>query len=205
MNMKKIGSLGAVFAMAAMAPGARASTVDTFSFFQSGWGGDGVLAGSFTGTVGADGYIEQSDLSAFYAMFSVPVAGGFDRYYFYLNELDLFSFLPAANGTNSSLDIDAVTPGFDLDLCVGAAAAFGLCGEQGNAVGVATAGAVTNELPSVTLQSSVTTSPVSAPEPGTSFLCGITLLAAGLGYRGLRYHRHASRPSPPTIFFRSRA
>lgn len=86
MNTKKIGCIGAaVFAMAA---GARASTVDTFSFFQGGWGGDAVLAGSFTGTVEADGYIEQSDLSAFYAVFSAPeIADGLEDFFTRANSI----------------------------------------------------------------------------------------------------------------------
>jgi hypothetical protein len=35
----------------------KASTIDTFSFTQSGYTGGGTLTGSFAGTVEADGYI----------------------------------------------------------------------------------------------------------------------------------------------------
>jgi len=187
-----IGCIGAaIVAIAAVAPVARASTVDTFTFTQSGYSSagfnnDGALNGTFTGTVEADGFIEKSDLSAFSAVLSYTTDGGGDQIvsnYFYLDNIDLFSFLPAADGTNSSLDVHAVDS-IGVGLCVGAAAAFGLCGEEGNAVGVLQPALVTDELPSVTLVSSVQTSPppAPAPEPGTLFLCGLALLAAGLGH-----------------------
>jgi hypothetical protein len=173
---------------------AKASTIDTFSFTQSGYTGGGTLTGSFTGIVEADGYIEQGDLSAFNATLTIPTSIGDSFGYFYQTNLQLFSFLPAADGPNSSLDLYAQTPGLAQNACVGAAAAFGLCGEGGNFVGLAnTIGvgdASTTSFPVVTLTSSITGSPApperiptAVPEPATYSFCGLTLIAAALWRR----------------------
>jgi len=164
---------------------AEASTIDTFSFTQDGYADDGTVTGTFTGTVETDGFIEADDLSAFNANFTAtdPVTGGNTEGFFYQTDLQLFSFLPAVDGPNSSLDFYAQTPGLGQNLCVGAAAAFGLCGVSSNAVGVATTIGIGNDstadLPVLTLISSVNTSPVETPEPAMVPLCGLALVAVG--------------------------
>lgn len=172
---------------------ASASTIDTFSFTQSGYTGGGVLIGSFTGKVEADGYIEAADLSAFSATFNAPSDGGTITAYFYLTDLSLFSFLPAADGPNSSLDFYAQSSGLAQNACVGAAAAFGLCGSDGNAVGVANTIGVsesTADFAVVSLVSSTTTPPPSAaPEPATYSLYGLALALVVAGV--WRRRRHA--------------
>jgi hypothetical protein len=54
-------------AVAAIAPGTRAATIDTYDITQDGYtvdGFSGVLTGSFTGAVEADGLIKLADLSS---------------------------------------------------------------------------------------------------------------------------------------------
>jgi hypothetical protein len=134
-----------------------------------------------------------SDLSAFNATFTVPTFVGDSSSYFYLANLHLFSFLPASDGPNSSLDFYAQTAGLAQNVCVGAAAAFGLCGAGGNFAGIGnTIGvgdASTTDFPILQLVSSVPTNPpATAPEPVTySYsLCGLTLIAAGLWRRSVK-------------------
>jgi len=179
-----------------MAPAiAKASTIDTFSFTQSGYTGGGTLTGTFTGTVEADGFIEQADLSAFNATLTAPETEGEAMGFFYQTDLQLFSFLPSSDGPNSSLDFYAQTAGLDQNVCVGAAAAFGLCGAGGNFAGIANtigvADASTPNLPVLTLISSLPTNPpATVPEPATDSFCGVALIAAGLWRRSrAAWHR----------------
>jgi hypothetical protein len=172
--------LGAAFLSAA----ANAATIETFKFTQTGYVGDDILTGSFTGTVEADGSIQQADLTAFTASF-LDDRGSFgiqiDSYS--LANLQLFSFRPAMDGPNASLDIFAsVTSGPPGSICVGAAAAFGLCGVGGNLFGVdhliyqqnaflwvtSTQAAVVQFVPAQS---------ASAPEPLSISLCALALLS----------------------------
>jgi hypothetical protein len=173
---------------------AKGSAIDTFSFTESGYTGGGTLTGSFTGTVEANGYIELGDLSAFNATFTVPTSVGEATGLFYLTDLQLFSVLPASDGPNSSLDFYAQTPGLAQNVCVGAAAAFGLCGAGGNFAGIGnTIGvgdASTPNFPILQLVSSVPSNPPAiAPEPVTYSFCGLTLIAAGLWRRRVKCMR----------------
>lgn len=183
----------AAFSVAAILapPIAKASTIDTFSFTQSGYTGGGTLTGSFTGTVETNGYIELSDLSAFNATLTVPTIAGTSIGYFYLTNLKLFSILPGPNGPNSSLDFYAQTSGIAQNVCVGAAAAFDLCGAGGNVAGIGnTIGvgdASTPNFSILQLVSSVPTSPpATAPEPASCSFCGLALIAAGLWRRSAK-------------------
>jgi len=153
---------------------------------QSGYTGGGTLTGSFTGTVEAEGYIKLGDLSAFNATFTIGPATGF----FYLTDLQLFSALPGSNGPNSSLHFYAQTAGLAQNVCVGAAAAFALCGAGGNFAGVGktigVSDASTPNFPTLQLVLSVpTTPPPTMPEPATYLLSGLALIAPGLWRRRL--------------------
>jgi hypothetical protein len=116
------------------AGGAEASTVSTYTFTQDGYfsptipsGITGVLTGSFSGTVEDTGYIGQADLTDFsFALtlydrdnnpFGSVITGT-------AADLAAFSYKPGSS-SQSTLFISAKTPN---GLCVGAAAAFGLCG-----------------------------------------------------------------------------
>jgi hypothetical protein len=121
--------LGALF----LAAGAEAATINTYSFTQDGYfsptipsGITGVLSGSFSGTVESTGIIGLPDLTAFsytftmyqadHTPFGAPITGT-------LSDLASFSYQP---DSASTLFISAQNA---TGLCVGAAAAFGLCGE----------------------------------------------------------------------------
>ena len=167
-----IGLFGAFF----FAAFSQATTIDTYDFTQGGYANSqlqlshGPFSGSFSGTVEANGLIELSDLISF-SLFSNSTAPSF------------FSF--NTSGGASSLDV-AVPPGaLDETVCIGATAAFGgtidgtNCGAGGsigyNAVDGVTF--TTNQLPQVTLISSVTTpTPAAAPEPGTLTLSALAAL-----------------------------
>jgi hypothetical protein len=118
--------------------GAKAATISTYSFTQTGYHGGSmsngltaVLSGSFSGTVENSGIIGQSDLTNFsftltiyntdHSVFAVPLTGN-------LSDLALFSY--DTTGSPSALDISSQNP---VGVCVGAAAAFGLCGGSGYA------------------------------------------------------------------------
>jgi hypothetical protein len=162
---------------------AQASTVDSFTFTQSGFSGGGTLTGSFTGTVEASGLIEQVDLSSFNAAYTVPLTGGGAlTAYFYQPDVTLFSIAPGTSfvdGPNSSFDLAAVNA-LTGNVCSGAAAAFDVCGAAGGAVGFTniTGGASTTQFANLTLVSSTTTGPgAAAPEPASLGLCGLAALA----------------------------
>jgi hypothetical protein len=168
---------------------ANAATIDTFSFTQSGYlpvepflGPFGPLSGTFTGTVESSsqpypGYIMLSDLSSFSASFLLPQAAS-------LNFPSLFVFDVAALPNTSSLDFESSFPGETTSMCVGLAAAFGNCGvlpTDLSPVGVNGAVGVpdflvlyTSEFPTITLVSSVTTTPL--PPTWTMLIAGFAAL-----------------------------
>ncbi len=157
---------------------AGAGTVETFTFTQT-YPVD-VMTGTFTGSLEPDGSIQLADLTAFSA---ILVNSSIDTYS--LQDLQLFSFLPGANGPNSSLDFFAsITSGVPGSFCVGAAAAFGLCGQNGNIAGDVHFRYAPNPFlfETTTQFASVNLDPPAiAPEPSTLWLWGwgIALMAAG--------------------------
>jgi hypothetical protein len=176
------------------------STIDTFSFTESGWSeytvGTGMLTpdplgtlvGSFTGIVEPDGFIEQGDLLQFSVEYT---SGGVAFGSMPLNQLTLFSYDTNPAAGLSSLDF-AGTADDPTNVCVGAAtsldAACTFDLTQPYAPG--TVGAVelnglphfvSSQAPQITLASSVTT-----PEPASLFLVGVVLIAvATVGRRKL--------------------
>lgn len=161
---------------------AHASALETFTFTQTGYPGNDKLTGTFTGAIEADGSIQQADLSAFTASFTVDLGlSGIQTDTYTLANLQLFSFLPSINGPNSSLDIFAsVTSGPPGSICVGAAAAFGLCGVSGNLAGVDHViyqpnpflWETTAQTPTVQL---LPPQPTATPEPASAGLCALSL------------------------------
>jgi hypothetical protein len=166
---------------------ADAGTVDTFSFTQNGYTGEpfdlveqGSLSGTFTGTVESDGLIERGDLSSISYTFTEtiddPTIGnpvtstGNVATFFSFNVEDFIN-----NQSTSSFDFMGLLNGhLDNDpICVGAVAAFGQCGPRFSGIGVVFLSAATTEFPTITLVSSVTTTPL----PPTW-----TMLIVGLGF-----------------------
>jgi hypothetical protein len=176
-----IGLFGAFF----FATFSQATTIVTYDFTQGGYAdpqaelSHGPFYGSFSGTVEPNGLIELSNLISF-SLLSNSTAPSF------------FSF--NTSGGASSLDV-ALPPGaLDETICVGATAAFGgtiagtNCG-GGGSIGYNEVDGMTfttNQLPQVTLISSVTTpTPAAAPEPGTLTLSAPAVLLILLGtFRG---------------------
>ncbi len=118
---------------------AEAGPIETFSFAQTGYVLTDTLSGTFSGALEPGGSIQLADLTAFSAAFTANLGSlvGTEVDTYSLADLNLFSFFPSTDGPNSSLDIFAsITTGVPGSICVGAAAAFGLCGQEGNAVGV---------------------------------------------------------------------
>ena len=179
----KTAKMPALLLAVALTPAAAyASTLETFAFTQTGYAGNDQLTGTFTGAVEADGSIQQADLTAFTASFTADFGAlGLHTDTYTLANLQLFSFLPSLDGPNSSLDIFANVPsGPPGSICVGAAAAFDLCGVSGNLAGVdhliyqqnpflwetTTRAAAVQLVPS---------QPVTTPEPASAGLCTLTL------------------------------
>lgn len=141
-----------------------ATTVDTFSFTQAGYSGalwsgsPGVLSGTFTGTVEANGFIELADLSSIYVQFT---AGALTLYGY--GPPTFFSFLP---GSASTLDL-ATGIGVAGQACVGAVAAFGFHGCGAGGVNGEVSGLdTTQDLATVTLTSQqIILPPSPAPQP----------------------------------------
>ena len=161
-----------------------ASTIDTFNFTQNGWnvsGSAGVLTGSFTGTVEADGLIEAQDVSSFSAQ--LALSNGETIFYHYLaplaaGESPFFSY--AVDGGASSLDFIA-TNGVTPNLCEGAAAPLA-CGSPGTDFGFVAGFGGTMDQVTLTLVSSVTSAPITAaPEPGSAAIAGLGFLLLGFG------------------------
>jgi hypothetical protein len=186
-------SLAAVITVLAWHP-AYGSTIDTFAFTEmtfntystsTGVGEpapNGLLMGSFTGVVAPDGFIEQSDLSAFNARFYFPGSSGAAP--INLAQLTLFSY--DVGGGAQTLDF-AGSPSQAGNICVGAAVALdGNCNADFLAAyPPETTGVVeefgqldyiASDTPAITLVSSVTP-PSSVPEPGTLALIGVALVA----------------------------
>jgi hypothetical protein len=161
-----------------------ASTVDTYSFTQSGYQDGGVLSGTFTGTVEADGYIRLTDLSniSYSLSFGILTLVG--------NSPTFFSFYTHQPIDSGSLDF--VGKLVNDVLCVGAAAAFGVCGGSGSFGVVEYNGefagpiAWTDQAPIVTLVSSV----AAVPEPSTWAM--MILGFAGIGFMA---YRRKSKPA----------
>jgi hypothetical protein len=177
----------------ALATGAEAATINTYSFTQTGYHGGSmsngltaVLIGSFSGTVESTGIIGQADLTAFsftltiyntdHSVFAVPLTGD-------LSDLALFSY--NTTGGPSTLDFSSQNP---VGVCVGAAAAFGGCGGSGYTgsftyldpahpivPGTGTPFLWTSDAPQISL-TSVATTPIPATLP---------LLASAIGALGL--------------------
>jgi hypothetical protein len=189
-----------LFAATLMAAASRAATVETFSFTQNGYLRTDYLHGTFTGAVEPDGLIQLADLSFFTASFTEnqgPLSA-VDTYS--LANLQLFSFMPSTDGPNSTLDIFAsFTTGTPGSICVGAAAAFGLCGKSSNAVGEDHLRYSQNPfLFEITSQFAVVQfvppQPAATPEPASAGLCGLTL-ASVLAWRALRIKRDRNASS----------
>jgi hypothetical protein len=181
---------------------AAASTVYTYSFMQSGYfaasrpGEDitATLSGSFSfsdlpasGIVGKADLIDFSyDLTDYFSGRPVSLVQGGD-----LANLVSFSFHPDQLG---SLFLQAHADGqVATDVCVGAAASFGLCGQPtgfNGAFAISQSGTtsapdfaflVTSAGPQITLTSSVTTPPVATtPIPPTLPLFASAIMALGL-------------------------
>lgn len=165
---------------------AGASTVETFSFTQSGYA-VGTLTGTFTGTLESDGSIQLADLTAFSISYSINLGppSGIETDSYSLQDLKLFSFMPGTNGPNSSLDFFAgITTGTPGSICVGAAAAFGLCGQGGNIAGEDHLRYAQNPFLFITTTEFAAVNlvpPTSTPEPPTLWMWG---LGAGLAIVG---------------------
>jgi hypothetical protein len=180
----EMASLAALLLAAGLTPAAaNAASLETFTFTQKGYPVDDVLTGTFTGVVEADGSIQQADLTAFTASFFYdegPLGVEVDTYS--LVNLELFSFSPSMDGPNSSLDIFAsVTSGTPAGICVGAAAAFGLCQQGGNVAGVDHVKSNEFLWLTTTQFAAVQFVPVQTtvtPEPASIGLCGLALARA---------------------------
>ena len=118
-----------------LATAAQATTINTYSFTQDGYFSDtlpsgltGVLTGSFSGTVPSNGIIGRADLTGFSYAFTIYNVDHtvFDSLLGGAADLAAFSYNPT--GGASTLLISAQS---DVGVCVGAAAAFGLCGGSG--------------------------------------------------------------------------
>jgi hypothetical protein len=179
--------MSALLLAAAFIPAAvDAATIETFTFVQTGYPLTGMLTGTFSGVVEPNGSIQQADLTALSASFTadrgVPIGIQVDSYS--LTNLQLFSFIPSMDGPNSSLDIFAsVTIGPPGSICVGAAAAFGLCGLGGNLAGIYHLIYQPNPFLWVSTTQSAVVLFVSAqstttPEPASSGLCGLAMASA---------------------------
>jgi hypothetical protein len=174
----------ALAALCSLVPAASATTIDTFSLTQGGYQDGGVLTGSFSGNVEANGFIELSDLKSINLTFTYT-PGSVTATLFGYGPATFFSY--ATNGGSSSLDFVSSIGAYS-EACVGAVAAFGAFG-CGNGVANA-AGSVsdftTTQLASVSLTASVTTPPPPAqpspvPEPASLLLVSTALLGAGAG------------------------
>jgi PEP-CTERM motif-containing protein len=160
---------------------ASATTIDTFSFTQSGYpgvrGGFVSVWGSFTGTVEYDGYIQLADLQSFTINFGPFVETGLPI---------LFTYSTTAGDT--TLDIESQATMTGNYFCIGAVAAYGF--DHCNNFGLRPLGVWGNSLsfqaPVVTLVSSVTDTPPpppfpsAVPEPASLLLMGTGLLFAGV-------------------------
>jgi hypothetical protein len=189
--MKKILFLSAMILLALQSAGA--SMLETFTFTQAGYSAAS-LSGSFTGLVEADGIVQLADLTSFTANLTTnlgfPIGAQTDTYA--LGDLKLFSISVAPDGPNSSLDLFAsITTGTPGNLCVGAAAAFDLCGTSNNAVGFAQVRYAPN--PFLTVKTSQTAvvnlvpaAPVTTvPEPASPVMIAIAL-ALGMAWQRRR-------------------
>lgn len=191
-------ALAALLVAGPFARSARADIVDTFSFTQHYQYvivptgvllGPATLYGTFTGTLDANGFITKSSLTAFSGRIETPVALPFlpppiDLDMF-AGSGSIFSFYAAgANIDSGSLNVfgqvEQLVPGGLPNignLCIGASAAFGLCGIRADRGAMLQAGYfVSNEAPVITLESSVVT---GVPETSTWAMMVIGFLALG--------------------------
>lgn len=191
--------LGMLAAGAGIASTARATTIDTFDFSQTGWVfaanrpvPQGLFSGSFTGAVEPGGNINLPDLTAFSAIWSTT--SGSQSYG--LGSLSLFSF--TTTGGPSSFGIIA-NRGVENGVCVGAPVVLSnSCGNVYAPTAFGTffsnlsdqTGSLTSSQPTLTLVSSITApppGPVPVPEPDAVlvFSSGLLVLAS-LVYRRSR-------------------
>jgi hypothetical protein len=172
---------------------AHAATVETFHFTQGGYQNHGVLSGTFTGTVESNGFLSKADLSAIDIQFSADASPTllFSLSTLFIEPGALFSFDTAGPPFDAgTLDIFG---GASLigNICVGAAAAFGLCGGSGfHGVVRGALIAYTNETPVVTRISPVVT---AVPEPSTWAM--MILGFCGLGFMAYRRKQSGSAPA----------
>ena len=210
MSMRSIAACVTIIAGLFLATAAHAVTINTYSFTQDGYFSDtlasgqtGVLTGSFSGTVPSTGIIGRSDLTGFSYTFTIY---NFDHTVFDtiinagLADLASFSYTPASNGSTLLISDQG-----DVGICVGAAAAFGLCGGSGGYKGAfaflnngqpivpgsgVPAFLVSAATPQITLTSVVTTPVATTPIPAT-----LPLFASALGGLGLfRWRKSRRRP-----------
>ena len=190
---KLISYLPVVLLVNLVSSAGNATTVATFSFTQGGYNNAGILSGTFTGTVNSLGFIHLADLSNFSDTFKYDAGGGFTFTDFgYLTSLSLFSF--------NAQSLDSASLGFKnqvgllySNVCVGAPAAYGLCGGSGKRGAIANADFITNEAPVVTLvSSSIIGDPIASGVPEPSTWAMMLLGFAGIGFMA---YRRKSKPA----------
>jgi hypothetical protein len=169
----------AVFAALTAASTARAETINTYTFFQSGWNAIINVTGHFTGKVGDDGYMRAGDLTEFDAT-------GFD--FTASGHPSAFSFdTTAPNNATTLFIVDPVQEtdrGELLTYCTGAATFLVCHGQNDAGVMEGDAGSIyTTSFPVITLVSSKQiVDPISDPTPRSTPIPGALLLfATGLG------------------------
>ncbi len=178
----------------------QASTIGNFSFTQD-YGDGAVLSGTFAGLIDDAGYLNKSGLTAFDAQFVVHrvVFMSYDMSWLQ-GSGSIFSFYAFGSPLDAgSLNI-AGASALRLDgICVGAAAAFGICGfgqrrPHGALTGVSYA-YVADQAPVITQHFNV-----DYGTPGTDVVAGVpepsTWAMMLLGFCGLAFLANRRRAQP---------
>jgi hypothetical protein len=185
--LRRLGAIGFVVAIAAIlssAAPAKAATINTYSFTQSGYSSGpgiyGTLQGTFSGYVASDGLMNLAGLTAFHLEANVHyIAADFVA----LNVGMPTEFSFNTQGGNSSLGLVVAMQDIgvrDDTICIGSLTPF-RCGAIGGANGAyLSIPFVTSEFAQVTLLSSTAVTPIPAP-----ILLFATALS-GLGLLGAR-------------------
>jgi hypothetical protein len=139
------------------------------------------LSGTFTGTVESDSDIELGDLSSISFTFTITQTAEPNLLGSSTGNAATFFSFNVDPGNASSFDFEGFfNTGTDsgIPICVGAAAVFGLCGRPDDPVdniGILEILADTSEFPTITLVSSVTTTPL--PSTWTTLIAGFVGLS----------------------------